>query len=194
MLVVDEQLSCQRHQRVQATLKPCGALLGTQGQPRGPRRGVLRVVLCLSTAARCELREPLNRGTGPAGVQRHVPRGGEEDARDGVPEVSVGHLEEVGVGELDLRPEVGEVVLVPARRVVLAGCCVELSGMSQVVECHVEQSDVILDPGRSGDPFTQALRQDQAVVGVAEYVGEQRVGRCCRAGRLHYRFTPSGTS
>ena len=101
-----------------------------------------------------------------------------------VSEVAVRQLAQLQVEEVALVPEVGEIVLGPARALDLTGVLQQRPGLAELVEPDVAQGNVLLELRGGRDPLGGALRGDQRVVAEPEGVGEEVVHRCS---------TPSGT-
>jgi hypothetical protein len=55
----------------------------------------------------------------------------------------------------------------------LSGVGEQVAGFTEVVQRAVGKGDVLLQHGAVAAPFTQALAQDEEVVGEAEGVGEK---------------------
>ena len=128
---------------------------------------------------------PASAGQGRVGrgQQRRVELvlvGGEDQLTGhGDGEVAVLDLHQVHVAELPLVPQEGQVVLVAAGSLHLAGVAEQRAGLAEQVEGDVGQRDVLLDLRCAGDPLPQPLRQDQRVVTEPEHVvGQSGPVRC----------------
>lgn len=113
-----------------------------------------------------------------------APGGEDEDLRDRLGEVAIGHLGEADVAEVEVLTEVGEPVLVRDRGALRqggheggirgGGAGEEEAGLTEEVEGDVRERDVLFEVGGARAPFGDALGEDEGVVAEHEAVLGER--------------------
>src|SRR5690606_41698194 len=99
----------------------------------------------------CNFGQPLVSRAGQALVQQHVESLEQELARDDVPEMAVGLLDQQQVLELVAVPQEGEIVLAAAGAIELGGVAVEQACLPDVVEREVRVRELFLELRCAGD-------------------------------------------
>jgi hypothetical protein len=102
------------------------------------------------------------------------PGGQRQVAQHGEGEVAARQLGQGRVAVVDLIAQEGELVFVPARAAalatVLAGQGQQRPRLTDQVERHVRQRDVLLEDGPVAAPLAEALAEDQAGVAKAQQI------------------------
>src|SRR5690606_34722133 len=152
-----------------------------------------QVVADLLDRARRNFGQLLVTAAGQALEQQHVEALEQELARDDVPEMAVGLLDQQQVLELVAVPQEGEIVLAAAGALELGGVAVEQACLPDVVEREVRVRELFLELRCAGHVLGEPLPEDQRVVPEPQDVPEPGLVDAHDTSR--YRFsTPSGMS
>ena len=181
--VEDRPLRADAARNVERILRAGVAFLGAVAKADGPFGGVTHVIghflhrLGGDGGERlvCRARQRLVVRMGEGGV--------EQLPHHRIGEVAVRLLDQQQVSVIAGVAQIGEGILVAALAFDLAGIGIERARLTDEVEAHIAEGEILLDHRRMPDPFGQAMAEDQRRVGEPQGVLEQRyvghgLGRC----------------